>query len=385
MTETVLVTGGTGYVAGWSIVELLRRGYQVRTTLRDPAKEAAVRAAVGSGANLGDMLTFFRADLVEDGGWDAAVKGCDFVWHVASPLGGNSPRDANTLIQPAREGALRVLRAALNAGVKRVIMTSSTAACSPAMYSPDSVTDETLWTDPQAPGINAYRQSKVLSERAAWDFASAQGASGLLTTVLPSGVFGPVLTGDGLGSVQVIARMLNGSLAGTPELGFCVVDVRDVVDAHLRAMTSPEAAGQRFIAAGEFMWMLDIAKVLRAKLGPRAGRVPTRNRLISWCGWRRCSIRLCANLRPGLDASAYSGMTRPGAFSAGRPDLRRRRLWNARRACSRRAWSINRTNRTGQSGQCFRTVSCVLFVLKEEAQLRRFFPAVGQAHGNHPL
>jgi nucleoside-diphosphate-sugar epimerase len=144
------------------------------------------------------------------------------------------------------------------------------------LHAPDSLNDETVWTDPDDRHINAYRQSKVLAERAAWDFMSSHGRATTLTTILPSAVFGPVLTTETLGSVQVIARLLSGRLPGYPRLGFNIVDVRDLADIHIRAMTCREAAGERFIAASDFMWMADMSKALRTKLGDRANKVPTR-------------------------------------------------------------------------------------------------------------
>lgn len=296
MAETVLVTGGSGFIGGWCIVELLKRGYTVRTTVRNSSKEAAVRASIVNGIDrpvhpgsdlgndLGNRLTFVLADLTRDEGWDAAVAGCDYVLHVASPLGADAPKDPNALIIPAREGTLRILRAATRAGIKRIVVTSSVAASSPPLDSPESVNDESVWTVPDARKINAYRQSKVLAERAAWEFMAAnagpavsgQAARTTLTTILPSAVFGPVLTTENLGSVQIVSRLLYGQLPGIPRLGFSVVDVRDVADMHIRAMTAPQAAGQRFIAAGDFMWMSEIAKTLRAALGERARKVPTR-------------------------------------------------------------------------------------------------------------
>jgi dihydroflavonol-4-reductase len=276
MAETVLVTGGTGFVSGWCIVELLKRGYTVRTTVRSLSKEATVRAALASVVDPDGRLGFFVANLAGDEGWALAAAGCDYVLHVASPLGGDAPRDRNALIIPARDGTLRVLRAATEAGVKRVVITSSVAAASPPPHSPDSINDETVWTDSSARNVNAYRRSKVFAERAAWDFMIGYGGSTTLTTILPSAVLGPVLKTDNLGSVQVIARLLNGRLPGNPRLGFNIVDVRDLADVHIRAMTSPEASGQRFIAAGDFMWMADISATLRAKLGGHAKKVPTR-------------------------------------------------------------------------------------------------------------
>ena len=272
MAETVLVTGGSGYIGGWCVVELLRRGYVVRTTVRSLAKEPAVRAMIAAEVDPGDRLSFHAAELTADAGWDEATAGCDYVLHVASPLGTEMPDDPQVLIVPAREGALRALRAAEKAGVKRVVMTSSVAAA--ASPGDDVETDETVWTDPADP--DAYRQSKMLAEKAAWDFAAAHPGFEL-ATVMPSMVIGPVLTAENMGSVQVVWRPLAGKMPGIPKLGFPLVDVRDVVDLHLRAMTMREAKGERFIASTEFLWMSEIAKIMRDGLGPRAPKVPTRN------------------------------------------------------------------------------------------------------------
>ncbi|MBO9713078.1 aldehyde reductase [Sphingomonas sp.] len=274
MAETVLVTGGSGFIAGWCIVELLRRGYGVRTTVRNLAKAPAVRAAIAAEVDPGDRLTFFAAELTSPEGWDAAVAGCDYVLHVASPLGTGAVRHPDELIVPAREGALNVLRAAAAAGVKRVVLTSSVAAV--GGMGTDEVRDETQWTDLSTRGLDAYRQSKTIAERAAWDFVAAEDKGMELVTVLPSVVIGPVLSPEGLGSVQVISRLVGGKIPGTPRIGFTLVDVRDVADLHLRAMTAPEAPGERFIAATEFKWFAEIAAILRARLGERAAKVPTR-------------------------------------------------------------------------------------------------------------
>ena len=273
--EVVLVTGGTGFVAGWCIVALLQRGYEVRTTVRDLSKEPAVRAAVASSAGATDRLTFFAADLTADAGWDDAMAGCDYVLHVASPLGGDTSGDSDALIIPARDGTLRVLRAAVKAGVRRVVMTSAAAAARPP-HSADRISDETVWADPADRQFDAYRRSKILAERAAWDFMAEHAGRTSLTTILPGAVFGPVLTKANLGSVQIIQRLLEGRPAAIPRLGFWIVDVRDLAELHIHAMTASEAAANRFIAAGDFMWMEDIATTLRLKLGSRAGKVPTR-------------------------------------------------------------------------------------------------------------
>jgi nucleoside-diphosphate-sugar epimerase len=271
-TEVVLVTGGTGFVAGWCIVALLQRGYHVRATVRDLAQEPAVRAAVASIAGATERLTFFAADLTADNGWDDAVAGCDYVLHVASPLGDASDPDA--LIVPARDGTLRVLRAAVKAGVRRVVMTSAAAAARPP-HNTDRISDETIWADPADRQFDAYRRSKILAERAAWDFMAEHADRTSLVTILPGAVFGPVLTKANRGSVQIIQRLLEGRPAAIPRLGFWIVDVRDLAELHVGAMTAPEAAANRFIAAGDFMWMEDIATTLRRKLGSGAGKVPT--------------------------------------------------------------------------------------------------------------
>jgi nucleoside-diphosphate-sugar epimerase len=273
--ETVLVSGGSGYIGGWCIVSLLQRGYTVRTTIRDLSREAAVRAAIAGAVDPKDRLTFYAANLTSDAGWDAAAEGADYMLHVASPLGVPEPRDPFDLIIPARDGALRALKAAAKGGVKRVVMTSSVAAASPPGASTDGTTDETVWTNPDEPGVGAYPRSKVIAERAAWDFVAASGGAMTLATVNPALVLGPVLSGDFSDSVQVIQRLLSGKVPGVPRLGFNIVDVRDVADLHIRAMTTPEAAGERFIAAGDFAWMADMATLLRARLGAAAAKVPT--------------------------------------------------------------------------------------------------------------
>lgn len=297
MTETVLVTGGTGFVAGWCVVELLRQGYDVRTTVRTASREQAVRKAVSAEVDPEDRLEFRVADLTSDEGWAAAVAGCDYVLHVASPLGTDESKDPDALIAPARDGALHVLRAATDAGVKRVVMTSACAAASPPLAGPDSVSDESRWTDLDDPTLVGYRRSKAVAEQAAWRFVEERGGPTTLTTVLPGAVFGPLLPASHLGSVQVIDRLMGGRVPGTPRIGFEVVDVRDLADLHVRAMTSTEAEGQRFIATGEFLWMSEIAERLRMGLGESARKVPTR-RLPDF------AIRLFARFDPGVRALA---------------------------------------------------------------------------------
>ncbi len=279
--ETVLVTGGSGYIGSWCIIALLQQGYTVRTTVRNLAREGAVRAAIGKVVDPQDRLAFHAADLTSDAGWDAAAGGCDYLLHVASPIAIAEPRNADDLIVPARDGTRRAVGAALRAGVKRVVLTSSVAAASPSGGTRESTSDEAVWTDLDDPKVTAYSRSKTLAERTAWDLvaaasANATGATTTLATVNPSVVLGPVLGRDFSDSVQVVQRLLSGRVPGLPRLGFSFVDVRDVADLHIRAMTAPEAAGQRFIAAGDFAWIAEVAAILKAGLGEGAAKVPTR-------------------------------------------------------------------------------------------------------------
>jgi nucleoside-diphosphate-sugar epimerase len=276
--ELVLVTGGSGFVGAHCILKLLDAGYRVRTTVRSLEREADVRAMLTvGGAEPGDALMFAAVDLLSDDGWPEAVAGCDFVLHVASPFPVMMPKDDDELIRPAREGALRALRAARDGGVKRVVLTSSFAAIG---YGPPhadgSPFSEEDWTDPNGQ-VSAYVKSKTLAERAAWDFIDREGGDLELAVVNPVGIFGPVLGKDVSSSIELVRRMMNGSLPALPHMFFGVVDVRDVADLHLRAMTDPAAAGNRFLAiAGEPMTLPEMAAVLRERLGPAARRVSKR-------------------------------------------------------------------------------------------------------------
>jgi nucleoside-diphosphate-sugar epimerase len=275
--STVLVTGGSGFIGSHCILQLLAAGHQVRTTVRNLKREGDVRALLKEGgAEPGDRLSFAAADLEKDAGWPQAVAGCDYVLHVASPFPASVPKEENELIVPAREGALRVLRAARDAGVKRVVLTSSFAAIGYGQRLQDAPFNETNWTDPNADDVQPYVKSKTLAERAAWDFIAKEGGKLELSVVNPVGVFGPVLGPDYSTSILIVQRLMDGALPGCPKLSFGIVDVRDVADLHLRAMTHPAAKGERFLAvAGDFMSMQEIAKVLKARMGAAAKRVPT--------------------------------------------------------------------------------------------------------------
>jgi nucleoside-diphosphate-sugar epimerase len=272
--ELVLVTGGSGFVGSHCILQLLDRGYRVRTTVRSLDREAGVRAMLKGD---GDRLTFTAADLMSDQGWPEAAAGCDYVLHVASPFPLNVPKDENELIIPAREGALRLLRAARDARVKRVVLTSSFAAIGYGHPPSDRPFTEENWTDLTSPDVAPYAKSKTLAERAAWDFITREGGALELAVVNPVGVFGPVLGPDFSTSIEIVKRLMDGAVPGCPRLSFGVVDVRDVADLHLRAMTDPAAKGERFLAiAGDFMTMQQMALTLKARMGDAAKRVPTR-------------------------------------------------------------------------------------------------------------
>ncbi|HXC94476.1 MAG TPA: aldehyde reductase [Edaphobacter sp.] len=281
--ELVLVTGGSGFIGAHCILALLNAGYRVRTTVRSLKREGDVRAMLKvGGVDAGERLSVVEADLTSDAGWPAAVAGCSFVLHVASPLPPSVPKDENELIVPAREGALRVLRAARDARVKRVVQTSSFGAIGYGHKEQEAPFDETDWTDLSGNDLIAYTKSKTLAERAAWDFIEKEGGELELSTVNPVGVFGPVLSGDYSASILMVQRLMDGALPGCPKLHFGVVDVRDVADLHLRAMTQPAAKGERFLAvADDFLTMQQIAMVLKSRMGEAAKRVPTRE-LPNW-------------------------------------------------------------------------------------------------------
>ena len=278
----VLVTGGSGFIASYCILQLLEAGYEVRTTVRNLNREDEVRAMLRSGGvEAGNRLTFVTADLEKDAGWNVAVAGCEFVHHVASPFPAGPPKHENDLIIPAREGALRVLRASRDAGVKRVVLTSSYAAIGYGRDPAGRPFDERDWSDPNAE-IGAYAKSKTLAERAAWEFIAREGAGLELAVVNPVGVFGPVLAKDYSTSILIVRRMLDGAVPGLPRIWFGAVDVRDVADMHLRVMKLPVAAGQRFLAvAGDFLLFTEIAAILKQNLGAAAAKVPTRE-IPSW-------------------------------------------------------------------------------------------------------
>jgi dihydroflavonol-4-reductase len=275
--ELVLVTGGTGFIGAHCIVQLLQKGYKVRTTVRSLSREPEVRAMVREGGvEAGDNLSFAAADLTKDEGWAEAVAGCAYVLHVASPFPPALPQHEDELIIPARDGALRVLNAARDAGVKRVVLTSSFAAIGYGQKPKNRPFNEEDWTDPDGDDVRAYVKSKTIAEKAAWDFIANQGDSLELAVVNPVGVFGPVLGPDYSTSILLVQRLMDGAMPGLPRLYFGAVDVRDVAWMHIECMTNPAAKSQRFLAvAGDFMSIKDIAQILKRRRGAEAKRVPS--------------------------------------------------------------------------------------------------------------
>ncbi|MFI7611056.1 SDR family oxidoreductase [Nonomuraea terrae] len=276
--QRVLVTGGSGFIAGHCILQLLEHGYLVRTTVRSLKRESAVRAALADAGMVNrDALSFVAADLTSDTGWAEAVRGCDFVLHVASPVHTDNVKNEDDVIVPARDGTLRVLRAARGAGVKRVVLTSAFHAVGFGHPHTDRTFTEDDWSVLDGPGVDAYGKSKTLAERAAWDFISAEGGSMELTTILPVAVMGPVLGKDVSGANHIVRRSLDGQMPGYPNMWIPIVDVRDVASAHVAAMTVPGAAGRRFlVAGGPAIAMKQIGTTLKEHLGDAARRVPTR-------------------------------------------------------------------------------------------------------------
>jgi len=279
---TVLVTGGSGYIAGFCIAHLLARGHRVHTTVRSLVRETEVRATLAKITDAdvteeGGRLRFYAADLNADTGWDKAVADCTYVQHVASPLPTASVRDDDELVRPARDGALRVMRAARAAGVKRVVMTASTACISYGHGSYDTPRTEADWSDAtNRADTSAYERSKTIAEHAVRDWFAAEGGALELVTVHPGAVLGPVLGRDFSASIEIVKKLLEGAVPGVPRFGWPLVDVRDIADLHYRAMLAEGVNGERFIGANDFWWMAQVAAVLRDKLGARARRVPRR-------------------------------------------------------------------------------------------------------------
>ncbi len=269
--EVVLVTGIGGFVARHVAVALLRQGYDVRGTVRSPARTAEIERAIrGAGGTEAGQLTFAAADLLDDAGWAEALSGVAYVMHTASPFPASVPGEEADLIEPARSGTLRVLKAARAAAVRRVVLTSSIAA---AIYGEGRAPfTEENWSDPGSPLSTPYYRSKTFAERAAWDYARESGLE--LVVINPGMILGPLIGGEVGTSVGVVRNLLRGKYPATPKYSIPVVDVRDVAAAHLSAMTVAEAAGERFLIAGAAMSLADISATLRRDFPAYAGKLP---------------------------------------------------------------------------------------------------------------
>lgn len=278
MTKTVLVTGGTGFVGTHIIFQLLQRGYNVKTTIRSlGSKSKVIDTLKFNGLTTFDNLTFVEADLSKDDNWDLAMKGCNYVLSVASPVFFNIPKDENEVIRPAVEGIIRVLKAAQNAGAKRVVMTSNFGAVGFSNKNSNITTTEEDWTNPNEKGLSAYEKSKLLAERAAWDFIKKEGGNLQFTTINPVAILGPSLSAHISGSFGLIEHLLNGSMKAIPNIPLNIVDVRDVADLHIRAMTNPKANGERFIASADGqISMPEIAALIKNKKPDIAKNISTK-------------------------------------------------------------------------------------------------------------
>lgn len=290
MTGTVLVTGGSGYIAGFLIRQLIANDWTVNTTVRSLKRENEVRGWLNVDNG---KLHFFAADLENDAGWAEAMAGCSHVAHVASPFPLDVPKHADDLVIPAREGALRALRFAKAAEVKRFVLTSSMAAIAYGHGKGRDLYDEADWTNLDNPAVMPYPRSKTVAERAARDWAKAEAPGIEFASVNPAAVFGPLLSDDLSTSIEVVKQLLEGKVPMCPDIGFGIIDVRDVADLHYRALTAPAIHDERYVCSGPFLKMIDVANILRANLGDRARKVPTR-KMPDWL------LKLFALARPEL-------------------------------------------------------------------------------------
>ena len=283
MSKTVLVTGGTGFVGTHIIFQLLQGGYNVKTTLRSlKSKDIVIDTLKANGINTFDNLEFIEADLSKDDNWEEAMKNCEYVLSVASPVFFTIPKDENEMMLPAVDGIIRVLKAAKNANVKRVVMTSNFGAVGFSNKNSNIVTTEEDWTDLNEKGLSAYEKSKLLAERAAWDYIKKEGGNLEFATINPVAILGPSLSNHVSGSFGLLKHLLDGSMKAIPNIPLNIVDVRDVADLHIRAMTNPNANGQRFIASSDGQISLpEIGELVKNSNPNMAKKVPAKT-LPNW-------------------------------------------------------------------------------------------------------
>ncbi|WP_447762442.1 SDR family oxidoreductase [Sphingopyxis panaciterrae] len=273
MTGAVLVTGGSGYIAGFLIRQLIENGWTVHTTVRSLKREPEVRGWLNVD---NDKLKFFAADLEHDAGWAESIAGCTHVAHVASPFPLDVPKHADELIVPAREGVLRALRFARAAGIKRFVLTSSMAAIAYGHGKGGGIYSEADWTNLDDPGVMPYPRSKTIAELAARAWMAAEGGDMEFASVNPAAVFGPLLSDDLSTSIELVKQLMEGKVPMFPDIGFGIIDVRDVADLHYRALTAEGIRNERYVCSGPFLKMIDVANLLRANLGEQARKVPSR-------------------------------------------------------------------------------------------------------------
>ncbi|WP_298918996.1 NAD-dependent epimerase/dehydratase family protein [uncultured Algimonas sp.] len=266
MTDLVLVTGITGYIASHVAAKLLHKGYRVRGTVRNRAKGRRVLDAMAvAGVDISGV-ELVEAELGADAGWREAVEGCRFVQHIASPFPLDAPEDREALVPEARAGTQRVLENGFSAGVERIVMTSSLVAM---MMQPNRPKEKTYteddWSDPDWAPLSAYPVSKTRAELSAWAYADAQGLRDRLTTVNPGFVLGPDPYDNGGASLGVVRQIMNGEFPAVPKLAYPVVDVRDCAAIHVAAMSAPDAAGRRLMAAGQTLSFKEIGEILEGE------------------------------------------------------------------------------------------------------------------------
>ncbi|MBC6113000.1 SDR family oxidoreductase [Pedobacter fastidiosus] len=282
-SETILMTGGTGFVGMQIVLQLLQKGYNVKTTVRSMSSKNKVLATLeAAGIKSFEKLDFIEAELTKDDNWAEAMKGCKYVISVASPVFFDIPKDENEAIRPAVEGIVRILKAAKNAGVKRVVMTSSFGAVGFSHTNKNTQTTEADWTDPNLKGLSTYEKSKGLSERAAWDFIRNEGGNLELSVINPVAILGPSLSTHISGSFDILKHMLDGSMKAIPGISLNIVDVRDVADLHIRAMTDPKANGERFIATADGQISMPEIAAFLEKIMPDVSKNVSKRSVPDW-------------------------------------------------------------------------------------------------------